>query len=197
MPSSFGNWKRGATATPVITQDYGYRVYTVDQNSSGTIRSSNVVEGIVVKNSSGIALLPKYLVAWKTTAIGQEVIGYAYTTAGKAAGFVDEHVPSTGVANGDIFLLVTKGPCLGYTSAAANAENVITAGDWLHALTAAASTHSTTAGRVYAFGNTFTVTQTTDGTAADVCMNKVARALSAKTTAQTNGDVLLYAMLGY
>lgn len=199
MPSTFSSWKRGRTGTPVVAQDYGYKAYSLDLSSltTGAIRSSNIVEGIVVKNTSGVSLLPKYTVSWKTTAIGQEVDGYVRTTAAKPAGIVDEHLPAAGVATGDIFFLVVKGPTLGFSSAAANGENVITAGDWLHALTAAASTHSTTAGRVYSFGNVFTATQTTDGTAADVCMNRIGRALSAKTTSQSNGDVLLYAMLGY
>lgn len=196
MPSSKTTWARGTTSTPLSTKDYGYPVFSLDYSSSG-LRSPNIVEGILVKNASGVALLPKYLVSWTTTKIGYEVDGYARTTAAPVAGVVDELVVSTGVPNGDIFFLVTKGPCLAYSSAAGNAENVITAGDWLHALTAAASTHSTTAGRAYSFGSTFTATQTTDGTATNIGLNRIGRAMSAKTTAQTNGDVLMYAMLGY
>ena len=201
MPSPFGSWERGSTYAPASTAlALGTPVYTVDMSSAGVKRSAMVVRGRVVKNSSGVALLPKYLCAWKTTAIGTEVDGYQRTLAGPAAGFVDEHVVSTGVPNGDNFLLITNGPCLGTTSQAGSVENLITAGDELHGLTAAASTHSTTAGRVYAFfadSAVFTATQTTDGTANRVALNRIGRAISAKTTGQSAADVLLYALLPY
>jgi hypothetical protein len=200
MPAIYSSWARGTThapanntlvlGTPVYTADFS----TITSNSTATLRSAMVVVGMIVKNSGAAVLYPKHLCIWKTGCTGTEVNGRICTTAGQAAGFVDEHVVSTGVPVSDNFLLIVNGPCLGVTDLAGGANNLIPAESELYGLTAATS-NATTSGRVYPLDGTFTATQTTDGTAAKVALNRVGRAISAKTTGQTNGDIYLYAML--
>lgn len=140
----------------------------------------------VVRNVSGISLLPRYLVGFKASQYGKQVDGYTNTTA--AEGFpVDEFLPSTGVPNNDLFYITVEGPAECFTSAAANAEDVFSQKSVLVALTAAASTFSTTAGRV-------TAQDLTGATAllGNQIMNRVGVAMSASTTANTNSAKLVH-----
>jgi len=148
-----------------------------DRDTQGTI------ECMMVRNESGINLLPGYAVSWTAGSRFKSVDGYVTVTAGEAAGIVDPYLKAAGVRDDDIFWLVRKGQVNVKTSLAGNAENVISEGDILYALTAATS-QATTAGRVIAFAAT---TGTTS--ALQQLYNRIGRALSAKTTAQTNADV--------
>lgn len=156
-------------------------------------RSGGEVTCILVRNTSGISLLPKMAVVWKSGARGKQVDGYARARPDRAiAGIVDEWLPSTGVANNDYFWLTVKGPTLAITGMAGDETNVISVDDWLVNVTAAASTFSTTAGRV---GPQILPTsgETTNITfAASEKAYKFARAMSAKTTANTNANILVY-----
>jgi hypothetical protein len=153
-------------------------------------RSNRQVTCMLVQNTSGIALLPKRLVSWASGLRGKRVDGYVTTTAGQAAGVVDEHLPAAGVADNDYFWLAVRGPSLMLTSLAADAENVISLDDTMVALTAATS-QATTSSRVITWGLTATSTQTTNGGLTDHLMNQIGNAMSAKTTANTNADVLV------
>jgi len=141
----------------------------------------------LVRNVSGIALLPGYTVTWRDAdgIRNKEVDGYARTTAAEVAGIVDPFLPSSGVRDDDVFWLIVAGPVLAKTSLAGNAENVISRGDIMYALTAATS-QATTAGRVISYAAT---TGTT--TALSQILNRIGRAMSAKTTDNTNADVLV------
>jgi hypothetical protein len=158
-------------------------------------RSGRIVTRILVRNVSGFTLLPKRAVVWKDGFRGRRVAGYQNTTAGEVAGIVDEHLPSSGVPNNDLFWLTVIGPTLAKNSLAGNAENVIAAGDYLLALTAASSGAST-AGRVIAWNGLATLTETTDGNLTKKIVNMFGRAMSASTTANTDADILvdLFAM---
>jgi hypothetical protein len=147
-------------------------------------RAPDEVVAVLVRNVSGVNLLPGMMVTWAAGYFKKRVDGYSRTTAVWVAGVVDEHLPAAGVPTNDLFWLVVKGPTLVKTSAAADAEDVIAEFGRLVALTAAASTHSTTAGRVIA--------QTDAGTdtTLDQIQNVVGIALSANTTAQTNRSLL-------
>lgn len=139
----------------------------------------------VVRNVSGAALLPKRLVSFSSTYYGQRVDGYATTTA-QVAYPVDELLPTAGVVNNDLFYVVTKGPCLVKTDLAGGASNVIAVGDPLVSLTAATS-GATTSGRIA----TASFAGATSVLALPV-LNTLGRAMSAATTANTNGDMLTY-----
>jgi hypothetical protein len=112
------------------------------------------------------------------------VDGYTTLDWVRGDGVVDDHLPSAGVPNGDLFWLIVEGPALMRTDLAGGALNVISDGDRLAALTAATS-QATTAGRVQSFVATTNVTNAISGV-----LNVCAIAMSAMTTGQTNSAVL-------
>lgn len=174
----------------------------IDYSTVGVkkLRSSRPVRCMVCRNVSGIALLPKRLAnltiagTGPTSGIGPQsgdnrgflgnVDGYTTTTAAK--GFpIDEWLPAAGVPNNDLFWVVIDGPATVLTDLAGGANNPISVGSTVVALTAATS-QATTAGRVYA-------QDLTGATAplANMIQNALGVAMSAKTTANTNADLLV------
>lgn len=139
---------------------------------------------LLVRNASGINLLPKRVAKWKAGFRNKRVDGYCAIGEEACAGVVDEWLPSAGVRDGDLFWLCVKGPTQVLTDLAGADFNVINEGDLLVALTAATS-QATTAGRVKSFVVTSNATFAT--TAA---FNQFGRAMSAKTTANTNNSLL-------
>lgn len=176
-------------ATDVALEGVHKRFADLDYGTTGTgarnRRSGGEVMCICVRNASGIALKPKFVVTWKSGYIGARVDGYCTTDYANVAGVVDEWLPSAGVATDDLFWIAVKGPSLVKTSLGADATNVITAGTWLAALTAATS-QATTSGRVQMIASTSNVTN-----AVSAVLNRIGLAMSAKTTANTNADVLV------
>lgn len=153
-----------------------------------THRTHHQVECRLVKNSSGIALLPKRLVTFKAGTNRTEVDGYATTTAadGKSVVVVDEWLPAAGVPANSYFWVVIEGPTEVLTDLAGGANNLIPEDTVLVALTAATS-QATTAGRV--------APQDLTGATAPLgnqIQGAFGRAMSAKTTANTNADLLAY-----
>jgi hypothetical protein len=195
--------KRGATwygpSQTIDTAAYGQsvgvegsqvRFNDVDPSDNMVLRSNRQVTCLLVRNVSGFTLLGKRLVSWAAGYRGKRVAGYCDVTAEEAAGVTDEFLGANGVRNGDLFYIAVAGPSLVKTPLEANGNNVFTEGGILYALTAATS-GATTAGRVVQWAGTFSVGQTTDGGAANIIMNRVGRAMSAKTTANTNADILV------
>ncbi len=150
-----------------------------------THRTNRQVKCIFVRNASGIALLPKRLATWKAGYEGRQVDGYCTTDHARCAGVVDEHLPAAGVPANDMFWLAVEGPTLCLTDIAASAANNWSAGLVGTALTAATS-QATTAGRIRAFAVT---TNTTN--AVSIGFNRLGRALTARTTANTAADILI------
>lgn len=161
----------------------------LDYSGSGVgsraARTGGEVRCILVRNSSGIALLPKMAVTWKAGYIGRQVDGYSKVESVPVAGIVDEWLPSSGVAANDYFWLAVRGPsvCLKESSTTA----VSNAGDWVAAITAAASTHSTTAGRVRAVAAT-----TESTTTLSHALNRIGQAMSTSNTSGASTDLLVY-----
>lgn len=134
---------------------------------TGKIRSNRIKTCIAVRNVSGVTLLPKRVVVFKGGSLS-EVDGYDADTTKVPAGVVDEHIPASGVANNDVFWITVQGPTevkLGPAQEAAAESSLV-------ALTAAASTHSTTAGQAQTGAVTF------------LQNHYIGRALSAGTTGQ-------------
>jgi hypothetical protein len=140
-----------------------------------------------VRNVSGINLLPKMAVTYKTSAANDpcgfetEVDGYSAVTATRVV-LVDDRLPAAGVANNDVFWVCVEGEHLGIT--AKGGLNSILVGDFLESITAAASTFSTTAGRL----------QLQDLTGATAVLgvqilNTVGHAMTAQTTNNTDTDI--------
>jgi hypothetical protein len=132
----------------------------------------------VVRNVSGVSLLPAMLVSFKSTAHGKQVDGYADVYQEECYP-TDEFLPSTGVANNDLFYIVVDGPA-GIKVSVTAAESVIATGSWVHNVTAAASTHSTTAGRIQAA--TFTGST---AVLANTILYRIGIMMSSSTTADT------------
>ena len=116
----------------------GTEVNFMDDYKSGNEprrrRSGRFITARLVRNVSGITLLPGRTVTWKTGYRGTRVDGYSTTTAQEVAGVVDDQLPTSGVANNDLFWLMIKGPALIKTPLAAGAGSVFAAGDVLAAL---------------------------------------------------------------
>lgn len=150
------------------------------------VRSGRPVKCRVVRNNSAGALLPKRLASFQLTAgnYPKAVDGYADTTA-ELSYPVDEFLPSAGAQQYDLLWIVIEGPATVLTDLAGGANNVVNVGDRVVALTGATS-GATTAGRVAPI-------DLTGATAllANQILNFVGRAVSAKTTGNTNADLLV------
>lgn len=163
-----------------------------------TLRSGHPVTVRAVRNISGGALLPKRLVSPAATSTSgytgylKEVDGYADVDAEHCYP-VDEWLPAAGVADDDIFYIVVKGPATILTSLSGDANNVVDVGDTLVAQTAVTS-GATTAGRGIPLSQLEAGTNTTTAVNAYIAANQnvIGRAMSAKTTANTNADLLVY-----
>jgi len=156
--------------------------------NTGAVRSEKYVRCRCVRNTSGIALLPKRLVRFEQDAsnpdeYGRRVDGYTTTTAEEGYP-VDEYLGTAGVPANDLFWIIVGGPAVVLSSLSDMTADV-TSGDWVVAITAATS-QATTAGRF----NTQVLTGATSLLALQI-MNRIGRALSAGTTANTNTDFLV------
>ena len=172
------------TAPAGAQKDFAY--YTTPTTPGAIMPAQQAMTTcILVRNRSGIALLPKRIVKWKSGSEGKEVDGYCAVDFECVAGVVDEHLPAAGVPANDLFWIAVKGPSLVLTDLANSAANVHAVGRPFTALTAATS-QATTAGRAQAFAVTTTVTSVMS-----IAFNKIGRAMSAKTTNQTNADLLV------
>ena len=173
----------------------GYQKYFQDEDASGAgpsrPRSSRRALMRLVRNSSGIALLPKRAVAWESGQRGKRVDGYTTTTAAEVAGIVDDQLPAAGAADNALFWIHRQGPALCTNDIASGASTVISEGDLVVALTAATSLAATTAGRIATGTLTATSTATTDGSLTNRILHRLGKAMSARTTANTNSDVLV------
>lgn len=102
------------------------------RTQKGGIHLSNrAVTCIAVRNTSGAALMPGKIVAFKDTAILDEVTApVASTAAGKLYGVVDEYLPATtGCPDKDVCWVVVSGPtAIASTVSALKAGAVIAGG---------------------------------------------------------------------
>jgi hypothetical protein len=180
-----------ATSTTTLALQGIKKVFAdVDYSTAGSakpLRSGGQVEAILVRNSSGIALLPGRVAIWKAGAVGKEVDGYTAedallgTRLAIAAGVVDEYLPAAGVADDDYFWLVVKGPSNVRKSLDAN---TLTQGQAVVQITAATS-QATTAGRIISYVQTSNAT-----VASNQAWQKIGVAMS--TSATTDANVLVY-----
>jgi hypothetical protein len=134
------------------------KVFRDESPITGALNSNRTVECIAVKNASGSALLPGQVAKFKASAILSEVDGLA-TDASALIGVVDEYLPAAGVADGEVFWLVVRGPSTvtkTATSVAAAAAYGVSAtagsaaaqGDGKPLLGYAIATSATTSGRI-------------------------------------------------
>lgn len=161
-------------------------------------RSGRTVKCMVVRNASGIALLPKRLVKFKKSGgnplqfCGQ-VDGYVSDNGGRGYP-VDEFLPAAGVSNNDLFYIVIDGPAMCLMplgpSEVAQDNTDIAIGAIIIGLSAATS-QATSAGRVRVQNVTFSPGDTTGTTMANQIQFRIGYALSARVTTATNADVFV------
>ncbi len=152
--------------------------------SSQQRRSGRQVRCRFVRNVATITLESKRAVRWAAGQRKKRIDGYCRLDHAEAAGVVDEFY-STGIRQHDLGWIIVGGPGLVKTSLGGDATNVISEGDTITALTAATS-QATTAGRIQAYNVTSNATL-----GGQAVLNKIGRAMSAKTTANTNADLLV------
>lgn len=163
--------------------DYTSSPYKPRAYSTGGANEFKTVR--VVRNTSGVNLLPALLVIFDPAHYGMQVNGYANVNPSEAYP-VDEFLPSAGVANNDLFYIVVEGKAA-ITVSDVPANAVISQGSIVIADTAAASTFSTTAGRITA--------QVLTGATAPLANNiqfRIGIACSAATTNNSNTNILVH-----
>ena len=185
IPSSYGT-SVALEGRPHVSPDVG------PTSTAGVKvrRSQGDVKSILVRNVGAVALLPGQIVTWAAGYRGTRVEGCARLTAGEVDGVIDDCLPSAGCRVGDICHLIVDGNVLSATSRDTN-EIACSAGGIIFAATAATS-GATTAGRFAAWNGTFSAAQTTDGTAGNILGNKIGRAVSAVTAAETSTAKLIH-----
>jgi hypothetical protein len=107
-------------------------------------RSNRTRLAMLVRNTSGGALLPGSAVKWEAGYRGKRVNASA-ADQGEVAGFVDDMLPAAGVRDDDMFWLIVDGPVLarkasgGSTAIAVDAQVISGATFFVEAVAAAAS----------------------------------------------------------
>ena len=176
----------GTGATDTAPENIVGKEWIFEDTNPNTkvVRSSKSVKCRAVRNSSGIALLPRRIAQFSLTAgsFSHEVTGYTATVAARGY-LVDEFLPATGAVNDDVFWIVIEGPAEGITDLAT--ADTIAVGDKLVALTAATS-QATTAGRVDLFDATGATLPL-----ANQVMHYLGHAMSAMTSGNTNTAILI------
>lgn len=206
MPADFDNGPFGigkvengvnADSNPVLRHWLGRRRdfhdldYSVTGLTSGrSLLSGNDLSAICLRNNSGITLIGKQLAM--VTQSGRDAVkniaGYGNRNTSQGLVVVDPWLPATGVPNGYLFwgfvkgVLTVKTPLDGATF-----NGDIAAMAPLVCVTETATTGGTTAGR--ACGVTL-AGQTAATASVQVAAAIIGRALSARTTGETNADLL-------
>lgn len=170
---------------------------TAETDDPTALRNEKDVVGMLVRNESGLSLLPGRAVSWVTR--GKTVGGYVRLDYDEIAGVVDDQLPASGVPDDDIFWLITEGEVLMVTPTAGAGFGGAdwAAGDVLGALTSAAANATTsnatnTGGRLQRWSGAWNVTSdVTNGYVTKLAINGYARCLSARTTGQTHTSVLV------
>lgn len=147
-------WSLGQTLGVTTANEYpgwvgAVKVFPDVSPVTGQVRSYKLKTCVAVRNSSGVTLLAKRAVAFAPGSF-TVVNGYTRETNALVAGVVDEFIPASGVANGDVFWATIAGPTefiVGQT---------VAVGDVVAAVTANV-TNSTVASGTGGFGATVSV----------------------------------------
>lgn len=104
-----------------LFEDLDYNASMATSGSAKPARTNRYVKCMIVRNTSGGALLPKLIAKMKTDGSGKEfcaeIMGYA-TTVGELGFPIDEFLPAAGVPANALCWVVVGGPAT-VTSAAA------------------------------------------------------------------------------
>lgn len=158
------------------------------------------VEAIILRNNTGGVLYGKRLGKLQDTAghtMYQKVDGYADTLAEDGVVVIDSYLPSGGVADKKLFWGIINGPCIVKTPTVNNDFNgAISVRDPLVASTAS-TTGTSDAGRVSKVTHVAATSGNTTAILNVFNMNYgiVGYAMSARTTGNTDADLLINATL--
>ena len=198
LPARGETYYAGQGGIPTASAQYANSVYdegktqTFKDNVPSTAatgakqrRTDRDVVCELVRNVGAAALTPGRLVTYAAGYYHKRVDGYCTENYQSCAGVIDEHLPAAGCPVHDLCWIVVSGPTLVKTPLEADATNVFSEGTHLVALTAATS-GATTSGRPQPMVATSSVTDTNTQ-----LLNRIGVALSAKTTGNTNVDMLV------
>jgi hypothetical protein len=160
-----------------------------------SFRTGRDVVAVALRNESGLTLYGKRVARLTRTAgysLLESVDGYADTLLEKQCVIIDEFLATDGVADDDIFWGIIGGPVIVLTGwAGADFSGDIAVGGQLVAATGS-TTGVSSAGRV---SNVTIVGQTGGTEAFQNAANQIGVALSARTTGETNSDLLINACI--
>ncbi len=173
--------------------NYGYAGATSFSAGAKPVRTNKHVTCRCVRNMATFNILPSRVVHMQRTAgnaLQGRVDGMGTTTAEGPAFPADEWLPAAGVPQYDLFWIVVDGAATVLTDLAALDSStanptLIAVGDILVSLTAVTS-GATTSGRVSVQGLTGAT-----AVLGNNIQNRIGRAMSAATTANTNSRVLI------
>jgi hypothetical protein len=149
--------------------------------------TGRTIHAICLRNESGITLYGKRLARLTRTAgykLLESVDGYCAVLGEDLCVIIDPQLSSAGVADDDIFWGIIKGPAVVLTPEAGAAFN----GD----IAVAATTQTSVAGR---FSNVSIANATDAAGALEQAVNLIGIAMSARTTGETNADLLINACI--
>jgi hypothetical protein len=199
-PMDLGETLSGTLNSSLINTDKLGGIYYFDSKSTrdGIARvSSKPIGAVLLRNTSGLTLLGKRLGQLDRTAgytPMHEVAGYSTVLANAGLVLIDPYLPSTGVADDDIFWGVFSGPALCLLPLLSTGHADISVNDPLVGHTGT-TTGATTSGRITKVqfiaatsGETGAALQ-----AFSMAKNVVGRALSARTSQETTAgaDILV------
>ncbi len=199
MPCGLGEYENcvNADSNPVLRHWLGRRAtfkdldYSISGLVSGRSQLSGYdIEAIFLRNNSGVTLYPGYLaqVARTGREAVKEVIGYNNRADTHGCVLVDQWLPSTGVPNGYGFWGIIKGVVTAKTPMVDTDFNGDVAAFAPLVCVTAQFTTATTAGRL---ANITLAGQTAATASLNYMAGIVGRALSTKTTANTNTSLLV------
>lgn len=188
----------------IVTPDWAGQVFLIGSNNYGAgartapRRSGRQLLGVPLLNNSGVTLYGKRLGRLKRGGGVDDlsrVDGYSAAYLEKGIVIIDEFLATNGVADKYYFWGIFQGPVTVLTpfTGAGFGGADIAVGDLLAAATGA-TTQDTAAGKVVKVEQAILANSLDDF---DASVNLVGRALSARTTGETNSDLLIHAMLRY
>ena len=132
----------GTTGTIDASTDYGgvelegveVIFKHTDTSDPTIIESARLVKGRIMRNVSGVTLYGGLMVTHTTAYRGRRFSARSRITAEEVAGVIDPQLYNTGVRNGDLCIVFTKGPCDVYVST--SCADAIAAADVAYAITA-------------------------------------------------------------
>lgn len=203
LPFGLGETEKGTDADGNIVQtDWAGKLFILSDEKVSDPRLAprrvgRQLIGMPILNNSGVTLYGKRFARLKRAGgFGDlwKVDGYPCVLNEKNLVFIDEYLATSGVPDKYYFWGLVAGPVTLLTaSVGADFNGDIAIGNLLVAATGA-TTQDTAAGRV----SNITIANATDAAGAQAgAANIVARALSARTTANTNSDLLALLMMRY